>query len=94
MSGNSDLHARLWKSMHPPLPPLYDVDLGVNYRRIDRPTEIIQSDWGYLYDCDFITGVPNPMDWRVEPEWVGCMAGEVCQSSWKEFIKPIGDYQI
>ncbi len=70
------------------LPPLRDFKLGVTHNRITDRDEIVQADWGYNYDVAFITGVPDPMDWRVDSEWVGQRACD-CAGAWDEFLKPI-----
>jgi hypothetical protein len=74
--------------------PIYDWDLKT-HRRIKRHEReaIVQSDWVYNYDIDFFTGVPNPMDWSVDPTWVGKRACDVV-CVWEEFWLPIHDFQI
>ena len=74
--------------------PIHDWD-STTHRRIRRSEReaIVQPDWVYNYDCDFFTGVPDPMDWSVQPEWVGKRACDVV-GIWEEFRIPIHDYQI
>jgi hypothetical protein len=74
--------------------PLYDLEIGITHNRITDPNAVIDETWGYIYDCDFFTGVPNPMDWRVREEWVGKTAKEICPLSWSEFVVPIADFSI
>ncbi len=75
------------------LSPLREWTLGVTHNKLTDGDEIVRPDWGYNYDVDFFTGVPDPMDWRVEPEWVGKPARK-CVGIWQEFIKPIHTYDI
>ena len=69
-------------------PPRLDFVPGVSHKKLTDPNAIVRADWCYNYDVGFATGLAEPVDWRVQPEWVGQRARD-CVAAWEFFMVPI-----
>lgn len=71
--------------------PLYNFNIGVDYKFITNKNTIINKTHGYHYDT-WDSGMEK-VDFRVRKEWIGKKAKDCC-GVWECFFEPIKNFEI